>query len=241
MPTEILQWLKCLAMALVCFAVAIGIVGMCELPDALNAQANETRAAVLAEVAATEGHANARLTDALAMLDKRSGQALAEIHAASVNANVRTGQALDIVGAAAIQSGNTLTLFEANTNGQLTNFNATLAATLRPLTETAQQVDDALPYIIDCDPSFAGADCFPNRYLEIANETEDTLKAVAAAAPKMATQVELIAASSAGVAASADATGKEVVKAAKRFNAPQTKMQALKSWLLTFARLYGAI
>lgn len=224
------ELLKCLALGALCATIIGGAALVWRLPKIINQQADKTRSALLAETAAAILTADGRLAEALGIINQRSGEALAEVQSATVDADARAGQALDIVRGAAEGS-----------NEQLSRANETLAAAIKPVAETAQQIDDALPYIIDCDPSFAGADCLPNRYLEIANETEKTLKAVAAAAPSMATSVDAIATSSAGVADSADETGKQVVIAAKRFNAPQTKMQQLRSWLLTLARVYGAI
>lgn len=236
--TEILSWLKCLAMSLLCFALAGVVPCIYELPDALNAQASMTRTLVLADARKAESDANNAILAALALIDKRSAEALGEIHQIGVDANNRTGEALAIVRATADLNSKTIAAFGEGSQEQLAAFNATVATVAKPLAETTQQLDDALPLWLDCEYN---PDCAFNRYQGVSKAIEQTAQAVAKAAPAIAIDADAIAASGAGVAASADATGREVTIAAKRFNAPQSKWAQLRSWLLTIARIYGAI
>jgi hypothetical protein len=217
--------LKCLALAFVCALLLGGCVLIWRLPKIVNHQADATRAALLAEAHIAEVDANDRLADALSHFDRQLTAGLAEVHLASVNADKRTGEALDIVDR-----------FAVTANTQMSTLNATVADTLKPVGEVAQQVDDAAPLVLDCE---FNPDCAFNRFQGVTKAVEQTALVIAKEAPAMAVSVDKIAASSAGVAASADATGKEVAIAAKRFNAPQTKWQQFRTWLLVAARLTG--
>lgn len=217
--------LTCLALLLLCACLAGTAVAVWRLPQIANRQADATRAALLAETQAFEKDANARLSDALGLLDRRTGEALATVSATANLANQRSAQALEIVGAA-----------ETDANAQLTRLNKTvtaqqmaITAALKPITETAQQVDDAAPLYLDCE---FNPDCAFNRFQGTTKALETTAKVIAAEAPK-------IAAASVKVADSTASTGAEVVIAAKRFNAPQTKWQAFRTWVLVFGRLLG--
>jgi hypothetical protein len=97
------------------------------------------------------------------------------------------------------------------------------AATLKPVQEASVQIDEALPYIINCDPSYAGADCLPNKYLEITHSANTAFFAVAQASPAIAKDVHGIA--------------DDAKQAADKFVAPPTKWEKVKA----FAVLIGTI
>jgi hypothetical protein len=133
-----------------------------------------------------------------------------------------------------------LASIQSDANRQLTVTNKTLADTAIPLASAAKQVNAALPDFLDCqltDYGVGNKNCLYIRYGDLSSSLDRTLSAVAKAAPDMVANADKIATSSAGVAASADATGKEVTKAAQNFNKPQTFWQAFRTWTLTIARI----
>lgn len=129
---------------------------------------------------------------------------------------------------------------QKDANGQLTVANKTLADTAKPAASVARQIDKALPDFFDCQVNEDGVgnkNCLYIRYGDLSSSLDRTLSAVAKAAPDMVANADKIAVSSAGVADSANATGKEVAKAAQRFNQPQTFWQSFRTWTLTIARI----
>lgn len=235
--------LKCIALASLSLCLLGGFVLIERAPAIIHAEAEATRTMVAAQTAVAIGDANNRLADALTKADSRLTGALSEIHLASVNADRRTGEALNIVRLGMADVGVTLANAETDlnhlardTNTQMGTLNATAAATLKPVGETAQQLDDAAPLWLDCG---FNPDCAFNRYQGVAKAVEKTAVVIAAAAPSMADSADKIAASSVDTSAAVAATGKEVAIAARRFNSPQTKWQAFRMWLLTVARIAG--
>jgi hypothetical protein len=213
--------LHCAALTLLCAMLLGTSIFVFRLPGIINHQADATRAELAAQTHIAIVDANERLSAALDLLDRRSGEALAEVHATTRNADRHTGEALDILRTAA-----------ASIATQMSG----LTATLKPIQETAQQLDDAAPLWLDCE---FNPDCAFNRYQGVSKAFEKTAQVIAKEAPAMAASVDRIAASSAGVAMSADETGKEVTIAAKRFNAPLTTLQKVQMWIQTMSRFAG--
>lgn len=115
--------------------------------------------------------------------------------------------------------------------GQLGRTNDTLAAAVKPMQESAQQVDEALPMFLECDHN---ADCLFSRFQGTSKAIERTAQVIAAEAPKMSAHVE-------SVAVSADRVAVDITREADALTAPQTKMQQIKSWLIVIARVFGAL
>lgn len=232
--------LKCAFLAALVIAVAFGV----RIEMTLNAAAGQLPAQITRRMDDATWVANARLTDALALVDKRLG-ALTSI------ADSRTGEALglakDIEGRivdplnksladlSALSSQLTVELKPggdaqavlANASRatgaldralvdvplELGALNATIATTARPIGETAQQLDDAAPLFLDCDHN---PDCLFNRYQGVSKS------------------IEKVGVSSQGIAS-------DIKREADQLTKPQGFWGQLKSWLLTFARIYGAV
>lgn len=125
-----------------------------------------------------------------------------------------------------------------DTAASVSSLAASLSASATKVNTALDSVNDALPYILDCDPSHAGPDCLPNKYLELAGESEKTLKAVARAAPDVAASIQLMASAGPKIEASVDGIAddfhgitSEGLVAVKKFNKPLTKMQKLGAFV----------
>ncbi len=218
--------LKALALLSLCVLMLGTAWAIRQIPRILDRQADALRGQLEAETLTAVNVADRRLADALVKLDQRSGEALQIVRMTALNADLQT------------------TGVRADVTGQLATLNATLARTLKPVEETAAQVNTALPDFLDCqvdENGIGNKTCLYYRYADLLHSADVTLQAVADAAPAVSKDVEKMAQSSVSLADSAAQTGQEVTKAAKRFNAPQTKKQAFKSWLLLAARIGGAL
>ena len=205
---------------------------MIAAPKLIEDQISQVHADLSLQLSAAIGDVNDRLSDSISMVDRQVSAVRKDaVQEISATREVIQGPVLDKVDAR-------LAAIERDANGSLVTLNGTLAETAKPFRESTQQINLALPDFLDCE---FNENCVFNRYQGLAKSMERTSQVVAAEAPKMSASVQSIAESSAGVAASADATGKEVAIAAKRFNQPQSKLAALRSWLITIARIYGAI
>ena len=162
--------------------------------------------------------------------DKQVTGTLQRVDVALLSADRRTGDALEVVRSGVFGITSQVDTANATVDRQLTAVigridaqREDLAATLKPLRESAQQVNEALPYILDCDPSHAGGDCLPNKYLEITHDAENALHAVSNAAPKIAGDVTRIA---------DDAT-----READALTKPQSTASLIRTWMLFAARM----
>lgn len=207
------ELLKCILLAFLCSAILAGTVLLWRLPKLVHNEAEATRLVVAAQLHEATVDANDRLADALAAFDKQLG---------TLNGTVA----------------NTLAPLPSTLDQQMTTLNGMLAKTLSPVEGLGEQLNSAAPLWLDCE---FNPDCAFNRYQGVSKAFEKTALVIAAEAPAMAVSVDKIAKASADTAVSVAATSKEVSVAAKAFNTPQTKMQQIRSWLLTIARIYGAI
>lgn len=230
------ELLRCIEVACLCALLLAGFVLVLSVPRIVHSEAEATRAMVASQVHIAVVDANGRVADALEKMDAQVTTGLADVHQASVNADRRTGEALSIVRTAAGQANLTMAGAEldlgrltSDTNSQMGTLNATVAATLKPVAETAQQVDDALPLFADCE---FNPDCAFNRFQGVSKAFETTSIAIAKAAPSVVSSVDKMAASSAGIANSADVAAKGII-------APKTKWQQFLMWLQLGARLAG--
>ena len=123
----------------------------------------------------------------------------------------------------------------ADITGSVETLSNALSLSATKVNTSLDSVNEALPYILDCDPAHAGADCLPNKYLEVAGETEKTLKAVSFAAPAIAASVKDSAASVNGIAADVHGITTEGLKAVKVYTTPPTKMQKFEALVKTSA------
>lgn len=124
---------------------------------------------------------------------------------------------------AAIQTdaNNQLSQFNSNTNAQLTQLNATIASTAKPVQESAQQVDDALPLFADCD---FNEDCVFNRFQGVSKAMEQMAQAGAKAAPETTASFEAIAQDTHKITTDA-------AKMADKYTAPPTRWQRFQAAL----------
>ena len=114
-----------------------------------------------------------------------------------------------------------LTTFNSNANNQLTQLNATISDTAKPVRETAQQVDDALPLFANCEYN---PDCAFNRFQGVSKAVEQMAQAGAKAAPATTASVEAIAQDTHKITADA-------AKMADKYTAPPTKWQRFQAAL----------
>ncbi len=238
--------LVCVLLASLCAVVISAVVLIQKMPGMLHSEAEATRTMASGQISAALADTNGRVQDALKIVDARLTAATSSVDTAVRATDARTGQALALVS----QLGPGIQKFANDSQDQLTNLNKAVAATLEPVARTAEQVNKELPAFLDCQydydtdgsVTFVGnRSCVEQRYNDLSASLDRTLSAVALAAPAMAVDAHKIADSSVGIAASTDATGKEIAIAAENFNKPQTKFQQFKLWLITIARVYGAI
>jgi hypothetical protein len=233
---ECREHLICVALAALSLCLIGGFVLIERVPAIIHSEAEATRNMLVAQTTLAIDDAKGSITDAILEADFQITAALKEVHLASVNADKRTGQALDIVRQTQLGTGTGINRIGQEIHAQMSTLNETVATTLKPVGEAAQQVNEAAPLWLDCE---FNPDCAFNRYQGAAKAFEHTAIVIAAAAPSLVSSADKIAASSVDTSVAVAATGKEVAIAAHRFNAPQTKWQAFRSWLVTAARIAG--
>ncbi len=222
--TTVREVLKCLVLASLCALLVAGTVALQRLPQIVNRQADETRAAVLAEFHVAIADANQRITDLSDVLDRRSAYALRTVNAVALSADQRTGEALDIVRDVAVNANLQATALRDNLNGQLTALNQTAVMALTPFDDLARRYtipDREVKGLVDETMGVLGATKVTMGQAAV------TAKAIAAEAPKMTAHVDSVA--------------KSVEREADQLTKPQSFWGALRSWLLTLARMYGAL
>jgi len=160
-----------------------------------------------------------RVDDALALADATETDVNKQVTSISVMADRRL---------AAIQS---------DTNKQLTAISGKVDQVLKPAGAAASQINAALPDFLDCQITEDGVGnkgCFYARYNDLSSEMDQTLLAVARAAPEMAENAK-------SISGSADHISADVSSYVHDLTMPQTKMAAIRSWLITIARITGAV
>jgi hypothetical protein len=122
---------------------------------------------------------------------------------------------------------------------------AALTAAAKPLGESAQQLDAALPDFLDCQQDNTGVGnkgCLYYRYSDLSRSADITLQAIANAAPGIARSAQTtseavakaapsIATSAAGIAASTDQIGITASKTLADLTKPKTLRQKVESWV----------
>lgn len=193
------------------------------IPDLLD-----HRLAAMQDIA--QASADSAIADTRHDLFQRVDTALVIVAKSAQNADSRTGEALSVVkngvaGITAQTADLNRVIKDSLTTGSaaVAQQQQDLSAALKPMREAAEQVNEALPYILDCDPSFAGGDCAPNKYLELTHDAENTLHAVSKAAPSVASDVTRIA---------DDAT-----READALTKPQSIWAQIRTWLLLAAKV----
>lgn len=240
----------CSCIALISFSVlcASGVwalrsvnAAVVALPNQVDQRIASAQKDLTGQVSKAVVDVNNRIAESLAIMDQRSGQALKIVDDRTAEI---VGPLVDPkVGVIAV-AGGLLTQTESDLNERLTDTNKILSDTAKPITESAQQVNAALPDFLDCqydETGIGNKNCLYVRYGDLSSSLDRTLSAVAKSAPAMADDVKKMADSSVVTSDSVAATSVEVKKAAQNFNKPQTKMQAFRSWMLTAARIFGAI
>jgi hypothetical protein len=115
-----------------------------------------------------------------------------------------------------------------------------------------EQVNRSLPDFLECayfddagEVVGGNPDCLFSRVQGTSKAVEKMAiafsKIVQEDAPAIAADVKRMADSGDRIGQSAASVGESVAKEAKALTAPQTKLQALRQWLLVAARVYGAI
>lgn len=195
-------------------------------------------------LASIQSDADARLDAIVAVVEAQVSGARRDAFMAAGNVTAitdkRTGDALAVIRDAVNKADTQLT----SINSTASSVQATMATAIGPIQHAAEQVDKVIPDFLDCQESPDGIgnkSCIQVRYNDLSSSADRTMSAIAKSAPAMADHVEKIAASSERTANAVAETGEQVSIAAKRFNQPQSKMQQLKSWMLTIARIYGAL
>lgn len=106
----------------------------------------------------------------------------------------------------------------------LTGTATALASVAKPLSESVQQVDAALPDFLDCFADGAGnPNCLYNRYVGIAGDSEQTMRAVREAAPRVAAAVE-------GMTEDGHKITADAVKVADKYTAPPTWWERIEAY-----------
>ena len=229
------ELLKCILLAFLCSAILAGTVLLWRLPKLVHNEAEATRLVVAAQLHEATVDANDRLADALAAFDKQLGTLNGTVDNTLAPLPSTLDQQMTTLNGTLAK---TLAPLPSTLDQQMTTLNGMLAKTLSPVEGLGEQLNSAAPLWLDCE---FNPDCAFNRYQGVSKAFEKTALVIAAEAPAMAVSVDKIAKASADTAVSVAATSKEVSVAAKAFNTPQTKMQQIRSWLLTIARIYGAI
>ena len=207
------------------------------LPKQVDARVESIQRDVNRQLFLAITDANNRINGALTVVDQRTGQALKIV-------DNRSAALVDIGGGGIAIVAKVADHAENDINARLEDTNKILADTTKPVTEAAQQINAALPDFLDCqltDDGVGNKGCLYARYNDLSSSLDRTLSSVAKAAPIMTADAEKMADASVVTSESVAATSVEVTKAATNFNKPQTKMQAFRSWLLTLARVYGAL
>lgn len=109
----------------------------------------------------------------------------------------------------------------------LTNTATALATVAKPLSESAQQIDTALPDFFDCqvtDDGVGNKGCLYARLDDLSSEADQTLLAIAQAAPKTATAI-------AGMATDGHSITHNVNRWVDNETKPPTKWERLKDYM----------
>jgi hypothetical protein len=120
-----------------------------------------------------------------------------------------------------------------------------LTTAVKPLGETASQLNAALPDFLDCQQDNTGIGnkgCLYNRYSDLSRSADITLPAIANAAPGIARSAQTtsealanaapsIATSAAGIASSTDRIGNTAAKTLADLTKPKTLRQKVGSWV----------
>jgi hypothetical protein len=216
--------LKCLALFWLCALLVAVTVAVRRVPGEINHQADATRAALQAELHIAVLDANQQLEAAITLLDRRTDSALREVHAANLNADQRTGEALGIVRILATNAEAQATGLRADVNGQLTTLNQTAALAVQPIGQLAERYTIPAREVQGLVAEMMGVLGATKITM---GQTAVTAKVIAVEAPKMTAHVDSVASS--------------VEREADQLTKPQTFWSSLRTWLLTLARIYGAI
>ncbi len=189
------------------------------------------------QISAAITDANNRINGVLTVVDQRTDQALKIVDSRSADILDQTHGVVAVAQHVSI-------LAESDLNDRLKDTNKVLADTAKPISESAQQFNAALPDFLDCQYDATGVgnkNCLYVRYGDLSSSLDRTLSAVAGESHAMADHMDKMAAASVVTSEAVAATSVEVKKAAQNFNKPQTKIQAFRSWLITLAKVYGAL
>ncbi len=227
--TAAMAVLKMLALGLVCAL----LVGLCQIiwkvPGIIDHQANETRKALVLEIGNARADVKAEIGDALKIVDKQ---------VSGVRLDVRqqvAGIRGDFTGIVLQTLDNRVAGIQGDAVGQMASMNRSVSSlvsgvndTLKPIRETAAQVNAAAPDFLDCySDGYGNANCLYNRYVGTSKAIEQAALAIGKEAPQMAKKADAIAGSAEGIAASVDTW-------VERLTAPQTLKQQLREWLKVF-------
>lgn len=226
--------LKCLLLAALIIAVCTGI----RLEMAFSTTIVNLPIVLDSRIANIEGDVNERLdlmntsvASAIDRTDRRSGQAieianrlsvqlpaLADHHAEATEKII--DKHLGIIDASLKETSDSFTDLSTRYQGfatqvdeELTEFTATTKNAVRPIQESAQQVDDALPLFLNCE---FNEDCLFNRYQGVSKS------------------LEKVGASSEGIA-------KDIKREADQLTKPPGFWAGFRMWMITVARFGGAV
>ena len=240
-PVTVCSCIALLSLSLLCAAGVWSLRSVdavvVAIPKQVDARVESIQMDVNRQLSLAITDANNRVNGALTVVDQRTGQALKIVDDRSAEILAQSNDAVTILDKVSTQT-------ESDLNARLEDTNKILADTAKPMGEAAKQVNAALPDFLDCqltDDGVGNKGCLYARYNDLSSSLDRTLSSVAKAAPIMTADAEKMADASVVTSESVAATSVEVTKAATNFNKPQTKMQAFRSWLLTLARVYGAL
>jgi hypothetical protein len=196
--------------------------------DLLDAHAKQVEKIVRDQVGGIRRDTLSVVREFRTTADQRLGDALDRYDATLRVADVRSGQALQEVAD-----------IHADIKPTLDNL-AGASITLKPIldhvavvsnkaADIATHVDDALPAFTDCaylddagEPTAGNPDCVFNRYQGASKAFENTMLAIAIAAP--------------AITKSADSVAGSVAKEATKLTAPTTFWEGVRTWLLLLSR-----